>query len=60
MSKQAELWSVADVSAYLRVPPETIYRWRKVKYGPPAARIGRHLRYDPDAVRGWVREQVAA
>ncbi|MEU7970801.1 helix-turn-helix domain-containing protein [Micromonospora sp. NPDC049089] len=54
-----ELWSVEDVAAFLRVPVETVYRWRKVKYGPPAARIGRHLRYDPAEVRAWVRSRVA-
>ncbi|MFE9204696.1 helix-turn-helix transcriptional regulator [Micromonospora sp. NPDC007230] len=54
------LWSVDDVAAYLRVPVETLYRWRKVKYGPPAARVGRHLRYDPADVRGWFKTQAAA
>ncbi|GAB3861273.1 hypothetical protein GCM10029963_65490 [Micromonospora andamanensis] len=54
------LWTIRDVAAYLRVPTETLYRWRKVKYGPPAARVGRHLRYEPEAVRSWVREQAAA
>jgi hypothetical protein len=24
-----------------------------------AARVGRHLRYDPDRVRAWFREQAA-
>ncbi|WP_343445787.1 helix-turn-helix transcriptional regulator [Micromonospora schwarzwaldensis] len=60
MMAKDELWTVRDVSAYLRVPQETLYRWRKVKYGPPAARVGRHLRYESEAVRAWVREQAAA
>jgi excisionase family DNA binding protein len=54
------LWDVEDVSAYLRVPVETLYRWRKQRTGPPAARVGRHLRYDPAAVRAWFAGQVAA
>ena len=54
------LWSVADVSVYLGVPVQTLYAWRKARTGPPAARIGKHLRYDPDAVRDWVRRQTAA
>ncbi|HEY0698344.1 MAG TPA: helix-turn-helix domain-containing protein [Micromonospora sp.] len=54
------LWSVQDVAAYLRVPVETLYRWRKARYGPPAARVGRHLRYAPETVRAWFREQAAA
>ncbi|MEV6798226.1 helix-turn-helix domain-containing protein [Micromonospora rifamycinica] len=60
MAANEGLWTVRDVSAYLRVPQETLYRWRKVKYGPPAARVGRHLRYEPEAVRAWFREQTAA
>ena len=54
------LWEIQDVSAYLRVPVQTLYQWRKRKYGPPAARVGRHLRYDPDAVRSWFADQSPA
>jgi predicted DNA-binding transcriptional regulator AlpA len=53
------LWSVEDVACFLGVPVETLYRWRKIRYGPPAARIGRHLRYDPVAVRAWVQDRAA-
>lgn len=53
------LWTVEDVSAYLGVPVETLYRWRKRRTGPPAAKVGRHLRYDPDETRAWVRSRVA-
>jgi excisionase family DNA binding protein len=53
------LWSVDDVAAFLRVPVETLYQWRKRKYGPPAARVGRHLRYDPADVRAWFRKRAA-
>jgi predicted DNA-binding transcriptional regulator AlpA len=53
------LWSVEDVAVFLRVPVETLYQWRKRKYGPPAARIGRHLRYDPADVRAWFRSRAA-
>lgn len=58
--ESSRLWSVADVSAYLGVPVQTLYAWRKARTGPPAARVGRHLRYDPAAVRDWFRRQVAA
>jgi excisionase family DNA binding protein len=54
------LWGVEEVSAYLRVPKETLYTWRKRHIGPPGARVGRHLRYDPEAVRQWFQEQTAA
>ncbi len=33
---------------------ETLYTWRKKRIGPPSFRVGRHLRYDPAAVRAWV------
>ncbi len=56
---QESFWTVTEVAAYLRVPVETLYAWRKRHYGPPAARLGRHLRYDPADVRAWVKGQVA-
>jgi DNA-binding transcriptional MerR regulator len=54
----ARLWSVEDVAEFLGVPVETLYQWRKRKYGPPAARVGRYLRYDPADVRAWFRSRA--
>jgi excisionase family DNA binding protein len=54
------LWEIDQVASYLRVPKETLYTWRKRHYGPPAARVGRHLRYDPADVRHWFRAQQEA
>ena len=53
------LWTVADVADYLGVPVETLYAWRKRRTGPPAARIGKHLRYDPRSVREWFAGQTS-
>lgn len=47
------LWTVADVSAFLDVPVHTLYGWRSKGYGPPARRVGKHLRYLPREVRAW-------
>jgi excisionase family DNA binding protein len=58
-SAKDSFWTVTEVAAYLRVPVETLYAWRKRHYGPPAVRLGRHLRYDPADVRTWVKRQVA-
>nr|WP_234313724.1 helix-turn-helix domain-containing protein [Streptomyces sp. NBRC 109706] len=33
---------------------ETVYAWRKSGNGPPGFRIGKHLRYDPQAVADWI------
>ena len=59
-TEPAPLWGVAEVASYLGVPPETLYAWRKRRTGPPAGRVGKHLRYDPDAVRDWFLQQAAA
>jgi hypothetical protein len=54
-----ELWSIQDTAAFLRVPVGTLYQWRHRRIGPPAFKLGRHLRYDPAAVRAWVTGQAA-
>jgi predicted DNA-binding transcriptional regulator AlpA len=42
---------VADL---LAVPVQTLYQWRRKRTGPPAFRVGRHLRYDPAQLRAWI------
>ncbi|MFF3251078.1 helix-turn-helix domain-containing protein [Actinacidiphila glaucinigra] len=44
----------ADVADLLGVPVETLYQWRRKRTGPPAFRVGKHLRYDPARLRQWV------
>jgi Helix-turn-helix domain len=53
------LWTVHDVSAFLGVPVGTLYQRRYMRVGPPAYRVGRHIRYDPAAVRTWLNAQDA-
>ena len=50
------LWTPTDVAAYLSVPVQTLYQWRRKRTGPPCRRVGRHLRYEPTAVRTWFAE----
>ncbi len=50
----APLWTVQDVSEYLRVPVQTLYSWRQTGYGPPCRRVGKHLRYRPSDVATWL------
>ncbi len=47
-----------DLADLLGVPLETIYQWRRKGTGPRGFRVGRHLRYDPEAVRRWVARQM--
>jgi hypothetical protein len=56
---EESLWSIGQVAAYLNIPVQTLRTWRKHRTGPPAARIGKHLRYDPAHVRVWVAQQSA-
>ena len=53
------LWTPIDVATYLGVPVQTLYQWRRKGFGPPARRIGRHLRYEPNAVRAQGVGKVA-
>ncbi|WP_436526186.1 helix-turn-helix domain-containing protein [Actinoplanes sp. HUAS TT8] len=55
----AELWTVEETAAFLRTSVGTLYQWRHRRKGPPAAKPGRHLLYDPADVRAWFRSQVA-
>ncbi|MGW6460333.1 helix-turn-helix domain-containing protein [Streptomyces sp. NPDC055078] len=47
-----------DLAAMFSVPVETVYAWRRKRTGPPGFRIGKHLRYDPQAVHTWVSRQA--
>lgn len=50
----APLWTVQDVSDYLRVPVQTLYSWRVQGYGPAARRMGKYLWYRPEDVAAWL------
>lgn len=56
----APLWTVDDVAAFLGVPVKTLYQWKWRGEGPPVRKIGRHLRYDPEAVCAWATGSAAA
>lgn len=51
-------WTVTDVAEFLGVPIQTLYQWRYQRTGPPGYRVGRHLRYLPDEVVTWLRQQT--
>ena len=54
MSETERLWTVQELSEFLRIPVDTIRGWRTKHYGPPARKIGKHLRYDPADVQRWL------
>lgn len=50
------LWTVSELSDYLRVPPATLYNWRCRGIGPSGIRVGKYVRYRPADVEQWLRE----
>ncbi|MFE7560080.1 helix-turn-helix domain-containing protein [Kitasatospora sp. NPDC057500] len=46
-----------DIARIFGVPLETVYQWRRKRTGPPGFRVGRHVRYHPQAVAEWAAEQ---
>jgi excisionase family DNA binding protein len=46
-----------DLSAWLRVPKQTVYRWRTRGGGPRGYRVGRHVRYAVVDVERWLLDQ---
>ena len=57
---QDRLWTAEETAAYLQIPKATLYQWRYLGVGPKAGRVGRHLRYDPEDVKAWFRNQQGA
>lgn len=55
----SRLWGVPEVAEFLGVPVATIHQWRNKREGPPAMRIGKYLRFDPERVRMWASQQVS-
>lgn len=49
------LWTVEDVAAFLRIPVQTLYQWRRKGFGPQGTRVGKYVRFDPDVVREWFK-----
>ncbi|MFE2186885.1 helix-turn-helix domain-containing protein [Streptomyces sp. NPDC059455] len=49
-----------DIAEMFEVPKETVYTWRKKRIGPPGFRVGKHVRYDPAAVKRWQDARMAA
>jgi excisionase family DNA binding protein len=45
------------LESYTGIPLRTFYQWRTHGYGPPAYRLGRHLRFRKDEVDQWLAEQ---
>lgn len=50
------LLTAADVSEILGVPVSTVHHWAARGDGPPSFKIGKHRRFNADAVAAWLAE----
>jgi excisionase family DNA binding protein len=54
-----KLLTTKEVAELLGVPYRTILDWRPDQR-PPAARIGKHLRFRPSDVDSWIENKMAS
>ena len=54
MTDQPPLLTTKEVAEYLGVPVATLYRWRYVGTGPPAIKLGVHLRFESEDLAAWL------
>jgi len=52
------LIDVQQLADYLDVPVKTLYAWRYRGEGPPAFRVGRHLRYRLSDIQRWIQQRI--
>lgn len=50
------LLTVAQVAEILHVPVSTVHHWAVRGEGPPSFKVGKHRRFDADAVRAWIED----
>lgn len=50
-----KLMSDETLADHLGVPVSTVRGWRARNVGPPAVKVGKHVRYQPDDVRSSMR-----
>ncbi len=60
MEHEDRLVTVQELAGYLEVPVKTLCAWRCRREGPPAFRVGRHLRYRWSDVQQWIQHRPDA
>lgn len=58
MQRLEPLIDVQQLAEYLDVPVKTLYAWRYRREGPPAFRVGRHLRYRRTDIQRWIQQRI--
>jgi excisionase family DNA binding protein len=57
MEHSRQCFDLEDLAAYLRIPPGTLRKWRSAGKGPPAVKLGKHLRFRIEDVEAWLASQ---
>ena len=52
-----QLLTPDELSDWLQVPKQTLYKWRTCGDGPRGYRVGKHVRYDRLDVEHWLAAQ---
>jgi excisionase family DNA binding protein len=52
-----EILTIEEVAAYLRLTPQTIYKWAQEKR-IPAAKLGKEWRFRKSIIDRWVDDQI--
>jgi excisionase family DNA binding protein len=55
-----KLLSPTALAALLEVPRSTVYEWNYKGTGPPAIRVGKHVRYRETDIERWLLERQRA
>jgi excisionase family DNA binding protein len=56
-SRPRQLLTPDQLSEWLQVPKQTVYKWRTHGDGPRGYRVGKHVRYDRAEVEQWLVAQ---
>ena len=56
-SPDNEILTIEEVAAYLRLTPQTIYKWAQEKR-IPAAKLGKEWRFRKSILDHWLDEQI--
>ena len=52
-----EILTIEEVAAYLRLTPQTVYKWAQEKR-IPAAKLGKEWRFRKSIVDRWLDDQI--
>ncbi len=56
-SLENEILTIEDVASYLRLTPQTIYRWAQEKR-IPAVKLGKEWRFRRSIIDAWLDAQI--